>query len=243
MTKPDRIRRLGQHFLADQAILSKIVQAAAINRHEIVCEVGTGRGELTGHLCRAAKDVVSYEVDMGVGKAAAESLSDFKNLELRTDDAFRSPAPRFDVFVSNLPYSRSRDAIEWLSQRKFKRAIIMIQQEFADKLCAAPGSHEYKAVSALSQYCFMKEHLFTVPKEAFEPEPKVLSLVMRLTPSHIVEKSEIKQLNLLFSSRNRLASSVAKKAGVNFASNSRVFQLDPPELFQLARIIKDVHSI
>jgi 16S rRNA (adenine1518-N6/adenine1519-N6)-dimethyltransferase len=221
-------------MLIDTRVLTRIIEAAKIGKNERVLEAGAGQGNLTAELCKVAKVVVSYEIDKKLYHQAQQKLQ-FKNLDLVKADLFKTTNLDFDVFVSNLPYSRSRDALEWLATQKFKRAILMVQQEFADKLVAKAGSKNYRAISALASHCFAIEKLFGVGRQSFEPQPKVESAVIGLIPICIVSKETMKSLNLLFSKRNKKASNVAAKAGikVNFA-NKRIDQLAPNDLIRIA---------
>src|SRR5262245_45010095 len=139
-------------MLADPRVLAGIIDAATLSGNEIVVEGGTGSGILTAELCKVAKGVISFEVDKNLYCLAKTRLQ-FQNLELVNSDLFKTRDLGFDVFVSNLPYSRSRDAIEWLATKRFKRAIVMVQQEFVEKLVAGPGSRNYRAISALASNC------------------------------------------------------------------------------------------
>ena len=227
-------KTFGQHMLADRRVLGKILDAAGIGKGETVLEAGTGHGILTTELCRVAKSVVSYEVDKNLHQQVRAQLQ-FQNLELVKADLFRTKNLRFDVFASNLPYSRSRDAIEWLAAQKFGRAIVMVQEEFADKLVAKPGDKNYRAISALAAHCFAIEKLFSVGRESFEPRPKVESAVIRIIPVNTVTKDTVKSLNLLFSKRNKKASTVAAKAGIKTDYGSkRIGQLMPSDVVKIA---------
>jgi len=234
-------RTLGQHMLADRRILARIISAASIEKDEIVLEAGTGQGILTAELCKYAKHVISYEVDTKLYRKVQEQLlPQFKNLQLVNGDLFKSEDSHFfDVFVSNLPYSRSRDAIEWLFRQKFKRAILMVQDEFADKLAARPGSKNYRAISALAAHCFACEKLFKVKRESFEPQPKVQSSVIRIIPINTVTREMVRNINLLFSKRNKNASSVAAKAGIinTIYENKKIDELEPKDLVHMAELM------
>lgn len=241
-------RALGQNMLIDRRILAKIVSAAQIRNQETVLEAGTGQGIVTAELCKAAKQVISYEVDSKLYREAQEQffLLQFKNLELVHADLFKTTGLQyFDVFVSNLPYSRSRDAFEWLSTQKFDRAIVMVQQEFAEKLSAMPGSKNYRAISVLAQHCFAIEKLFKVTKQSFEPQPRVESAIIKITPIHIVTKETIQNIHILFSKRNKKAASVAAKLGidnVNYGTR-KIDELEPKDLVEIAESISNVSSI
>lgn len=224
-------------MLVDRRVLAKIVDAAKIGKNETVLEAGTGQGILTAELCKVSKHVVSYEVDRKLYQLAQAQLR-FQNLELVNADLFKTTNLHFDIFASNLPYSRSRDAFEWLAAQKFGRAIVMVQEEFADKLAAQPGSKNYRAISALATHCFATEKLFNVGRGSFEPQPKIESAVIRIIPVNNVAKETVKSLNLLFSKRNKKASTVAARAGIKADfGNKRIDQLAPEDLIWIAELM------
>jgi 16S rRNA (adenine1518-N6/adenine1519-N6)-dimethyltransferase len=241
---PIKRQRLGQHMLVDDKVLASITSTAEISKNETVCEAGTGLGFLTAELCRRAKYVLSFEVDKGLLKRARHELQ-FDNLELIAGDAFRSGDLAFDVFVSNLPYSRSRDAIEWLATQKFDRSIVMVQREFAEKLAAAPGDKDYRAISALANYCFRISSVTSVDRKSFSPMPNVESVVLKIVPIHSVARKTISKLNFLFSKRNKKASSVAARAGIYGidVGDKRIDQLPAAMLIEMAEKFHDIRSI
>jgi 16S rRNA (adenine1518-N6/adenine1519-N6)-dimethyltransferase len=238
-------------MLVDRLILDKIISAAYIGKDQIVLEAGTGQGILTAELCKYAKQVISYEVDIKLYRKVQEQrlLLQFKNLQLVNADLFKTKDPHFfDIFVSNLPYSRSRDAVEWLSTQKFDRAILMVQKEFADKLIARQGSKNYRAISALAAHCFAMEKLFKVRRESFEPQPKVESSLIRIIPINTITREVIRNINLLFSRRNKKASSVAAQTGMIIDANygsKKIDELEPSDIVRMAQWIssKNVRSI
>lgn len=221
-------------MLVDRWILAKIIDGAKIGKSETVLEAGSGQGILTAELCKFAENVISYEVDHKMYQYAKAQLQ-FPNLELINADLFKTTNLHFNIFVSNLPYSRSRDAIEWLAAQKFDRAIVMVQEEFADKLAAEPGSKNYRAISALAARCFAIEKLFKVRRESFEPQPKVESAVIRITQVNTIEKETIKSINILFSKRNKKALTVAARAGIKADfGDKRIDQLASDDLIMIA---------
>ncbi len=237
MPRRTKTQSLGQHFLIDSRMLARIIDASAICRDEVVCEAGTGNGILTKELCRRAKRVVSYEVDKTLYAKARAALA-FPTLELVNADLFKADA-EFDVFVSNLPYSRSRDAFEWLAVRKFDRAIVMVQKEFAQKLLAGPGDENYRAISVVASHCFAIDPLFDVDRDCFEPPPKVDSTVIRVVPKNTLTKGMMAKVNRLFSQRNKKATTVAARFGIakDFGTK-RVDQLAPAEIIAVAEKMK-----
>jgi len=234
-----RRKLLGQHMLRDERIIRKLLKISMINQNETVYEAGTGDGSLTRALCKIAKSVVSYEIDKSLFNRSRRLLPIFPNLSLMNANIFDCFSLTFDVFISNLPYSRSKQALEWLPLQRFSRAIVTVQKEFADKLQASPGDKNYRAVTVIAQYCFNIEQLFLIPKYSFEPPPKVESIVIRLVPKQKrvhATPSIIRNVNLLFSSRHKKLVSVLAKYNVKLEirPNEKVEQLMPDQLVKLA---------
>ena len=224
---------LGQHFLTSDLIAKSIVNLAAIKKSDIVLEVGTGRGILVPYLCRKAKMVISVEKDYNLYLDAKKRFSHTANLALEHGDAFETDTD-FTVFVSNLPYSESRTAIEWLVQRKFSHGIIMVQKEFAQKLLAGKGR---RAISVLASYCMEMTKLMDVKKTNFEPQPRVDSVVLYLEPKQSVSKDIIMAVNKLFSFKRKTIRNVAKQFGLTIDSDKRLEDLSDGEIIDIAKKI------
>jgi len=225
-----RRQRLGQHFLGSQSVASEIVRAAGISGKDTVLEIGTGSGILTAKLCESAGSVVSVEADPALHRAARSRLS-VPNLTLVRGDGFKTDCG-FSIFVSNLPYSKSRTAIEWLAGKKFSRAIIMVQREFADKLTG-----QTRAVSVIANHCFGIERVLGVGKSSFSPPPKVDSVVLRLTRKRTLSRDVIKTVNLLFSYRRKTVSNILREFGMGGGTRQRLDELSGDEIIGLGRKI------
>jgi len=232
----NRRQSLGQHFLVSDSIAKSIVDFAKITKNDTVLEIGTGKGILIPFLCQAAKNVISVERDKKLYLLAQQRLPNFSNLSLKHGDAFKMNVD-FTVLVSNLPYSKSREAIEWLVQKKFRAAIIMVQKEFAQKLLSKPGSKNHRAISVLVNYSARIEPLMEVSKSNFFPAPKVDSIVLRLTKKHNISKKIIDTLNKLFSYRRKTIRNIAKQFRMSIDSNKRLEDLTDGEIIKLAKEI------
>lgn len=228
----NRRQRLGQHFLKSFAIATKIVESTQITPKDTVLEIGTGPGILTPLLCKQAKSVVTIEADESLYSDAILKFSKISNLEIMYGDGFDSDVD-FTIFVSNLPYSESKRAIEWLAQRKFKRAVVMVQKEFADKLVAK--GRDIHAITILANHCFDVESIVKVGKNNFSPPPKVDSIVLRLTPKKQITQDLIDSVEKLFSQRRKTISNIAKSFGKSIQSDKRLEQLTPEEIIKIAK--------
>ena len=236
----NRRRRLGQHLLVDSNVLNAILDSAKLGKDEVVYEIGTGNGILTAELCTRAGSVISCDVDKDMITATKGILGKYDNLTLLHADGFKFDVT-FDVFMSNLPYSKSRRALEWLATRKFNRAVVMVQKEFAMKILSNSGSN-YRAVSALAQHCFDMEIIMNVNRNSFNPKPRVDSILLKIVQKRRVDSDVVKALKFLFSYRGKKVSSVARKFKIRDINNididKRIEQLTPSEAIGLATMIE-----
>lgn len=201
---PPPLKRLGQNFLIDPNIVRKIVDLAAIQRHETVLEIGPGRGILTRALCAKAQKVIAIEIDrqlaeiLSGGTFATQSpiartdvavplplTASCPNLDLRIGDALEfdyASLPIGTVVVANLPYYVSTPLLFTLleSSQRIDRLILMLQTEVAARLAAKPGTKEYGALSVLTQYRAAVTLAFRVSPQCFRPRPTVGSAVVLL---------------------------------------------------------------
>jgi len=224
-------QRLGQHFLHSQSVAKKIVEAACITKKDTVLEIGTGKGILVPLLCEKAGHVISIESDLELYNAAKEKFSDIANLTLVHGDGFESDK-KFTIFVSNLPYSKSRDAMEWLGQKKFRLAVVMVQKEFFEKI-----AEKNKAVSVLVNHFANIESIINVNKNNFSPPPNVDSVVLRLTQKNMIPKEIIQVVNRLFSYKRKKIQNIAKQFGKVIESDKRLEDLSGDEIISLAKQI------
>ena len=227
-------KKFGQHFLISQSVAKKIVSTAKITIDDIVLEIGTGHGILIPYLCKKAKKVISIESDK---KLYLESKSKFKNLSnlvLKHGNGFKS-SDNFSILVSNLPYSQSRIALEWLIQKKFSHAILMVQKEFAEKILAS--GKDRKAISVLVNQSSDVELKMKVNRSNFFPVPNVNSTVIKLTRKKQVSKNLIKTVNQLFSYRRKKIQNISKKLGLKLNSEKRLDELSGDEIIKIAKQI------
>ena len=226
-------KNLGQHFLKSKAIAKTIVSSAKITRNDTVLEIGTGHGILIPYICEKAKQVFSIENDRKLHLLAISNFHDYSNLVLEHGDGFNS-SHDFSIFVSNLPYSKSRFAIEWLLQKKISRAVIMVQKEFAEKL----GSNkEHKSISVLANYGFRIKFLMNVKKSNFFPVPKVDSTVILLEQKKMISKTLISTVNRIFSYRRKTLQNILKQFGLKSTSKKRLDELSGDEIIKIAQKI------
>jgi 16S rRNA A1518/A1519 N6-dimethyltransferase RsmA/KsgA/DIM1 with predicted DNA glycosylase/AP lyase activity len=175
-------------------------------------EIGTGRGVLTAELCKLSDRVVAYEIDeenFQLTKNMLEGLT----CKLHLGDAFRSKF-NFDVLVASLPYSRSSTFVEWLSQRTYRRAVVVLQKDFVGKIRANPGEEGYRAISVIAQLSFRMRTAVMVGPESFEPPPRVNSTIVVFEPKKRLTDREISLIKRLFSLKNKKLTRILKILGM-----------------------------
>lgn len=179
-------KSLGQHFLRDENIIRKILQALQQTPFTQLLEVGPGGGALTRHLIELPgvqfkaveldKEKVDYLLQHYPSLQGRLLHQDFLAMQV----PFASP---FTV-VGNFPYNISSQILFTLLQwrEQIETIIGMFQKEVAQRAAAAPGSKTYGVLSVLIQAFFTVDYLFDVSPGCFDPPPKVMSGVIRLTP-------------------------------------------------------------
>ena len=207
---------------------------AGVGPADRVLEIGTGRGALTRELADLGASYLGYEVD----RANFERTSDLvrgTRARIVLADAFRE-RPDFDVLVSSLPYSKSASFVKWLGGFRFRKAVVVLQEDFVRKIMAPPGSRDYRGISALSQICFDVKVLGRVPRAAFAPQPRVGSVIASFFPRRRIDEVEVANVIRLFSLRRRLADSALVELGMKGAESfgsRRVNSLRPDEVHLL----------
>ncbi|MFO7887598.1 MAG: 16S rRNA (adenine(1518)-N(6)/adenine(1519)-N(6))-dimethyltransferase RsmA [Eubacteriales bacterium] len=180
-------KKLGQNFLIDKNINEKIIEAASINKDDVVIEIGPGLGNLTQLLCKEAKKVISIEIDKDF-KKIHEDILNYDNLEIIYDDFMEinlnkilEPYDKKEIkVVANLPYYITTPIIMKLLEEKYpiNKIVVMIQKEVAERFASTPGGKEYGAITLTINYYSETHYAFTVPPEVFIPKPKVSSAVV-----------------------------------------------------------------
>ena len=230
-------KHLGQHFLNSSKIADLIVFEATISKSDIVYEIGTGCGILTPLLCKNAKRVVSIDSDRQLYEQALSNFADIENLTLQYGDGFKQNH-NFTVFVSNLPYSKSRHAIEWLAQTRFSHGVIMVQKEFAGKLFANSAS-ERKAVSVIAKHAFEMTLISNVGCKNFDPPPRVDSVLLKIRKKITMEKALIQIINKMFSYRKKKIKNILGQFGVKTDMDKRLDDLSSEEIISIAKQIRE----
>ena len=177
-------KSLGQHFLRDEIVIQKIIEALKEDKFTNLLEVGPGGGALTKHMVQLPGiNFKAVELDDEKTEYLIKTYPILKdniiaNSFLDIDEPFDSS---FTV-VGNFPYNISTQILFKVLDRKDKVPVVigMFQKEVAQRAASKEGSKVYGVLSVLIQAFYDVEYLFDVSNQSFNPPPKVQSGVIRL---------------------------------------------------------------
>lgn len=236
----------GQNFLIDDRVAQRHVGYAGISKEENVLEVGPGLGVLTRKLIEVSDHVTCIELDDILADYIGNTYQD--KVRLIRGDAVKIDFPPFDKFVSNLPYSVSTPIIFKLLDHEFKKAVVMVQKEFADRMVADVGSPDYSRLTVNLFYRADCRILEKVPRSRFNPAPKVDSALVEIVPRKAPftvkdEKLFFKVTEATFNHRRKQIGTSLRSAGLMCKDaeipylNERVENLRPAEIGEIADAI------
>lgn len=194
-------KSLGQNFLVQEGALRQVAEAAEIRPADVVLEIGAGIGSLTRHLA-AATHVVAVEIDPSLIPILRSVLASFPNvsvvmgdiLTLSMDRLVGKIDPAGFIVAANIPYYITSAVIRHLMESTARpgRIVLTIQNEVADRICAAPGKMSLLALSV--QYYGEPSIRGKIPADSFYPVPEVDSAILRVdltdSPKRDVESSD-----------------------------------------------------
>lgn len=231
-------KSLGQNFLIDNKVVENIVDSAAVNKDDLVLEIGPGVGSMTVELALKAGKVIAVEIDRHLIPALKENLGEFTNTEVLNmdvldvdfNDIISKNSYNTIKVVANLPYYITTPIIMKLleGENNISTMVFMVQKEVAKRMVASPGGKDYGALSVAVQYYSNPEIVFNVPPHCFIPQPEVDSSVIRLhinkTPPVEVESKDMffRVVKASFGQR--------RKTLVNAIQNSGFFNINKEEI-------------
>ena len=187
-------KKYGQNFIGDPALLERIATVCDWQPGDRALEIGPGAGTLTRAIARESEEVLADEIDRRLAPLLEETLADCANVHLVFTDALKADLDalmrdtlgwdgRYKL-IANLPYYITTPLIMHVLEgsEKVSELVIMVQKEVGERLCAAPGSKAYGAVTVMVQYAATVARAFDVGRHAFVPAPEVDSTILHLIP-------------------------------------------------------------
>ncbi|GAH64601.1 unnamed protein product, partial [marine sediment metagenome] len=182
------LKRLGQNFLIDKRVITKLIGAANLKPKDVILEIGPGIGNLTQELAKKVKKVVAVEKDQKMVEILKETLKDYENVEiikgdiLKLDPRTYNLKPKIYKAVGNLPFYLTAPVIRKFLELKNppREMILVVQKEVGQRICAKSPDMSILAVSV--QFYAKPKIISYVSRKSFWPSPKVDSAILRITP-------------------------------------------------------------
>ena len=237
-------KKLGQNFLKDSYYLEKISCAPSYKKD--IVEIGAGGGSLTKILAqKALKHIYAVEIDKRFCSLLRKEFANSKKVSIICanilDVDLSQIGKKVDV-IGNIPYYLSTKIISYLiaSRNFIDTAYLTVQKEFAGKLCALAGDASYAYLSAALDFCADKEILFTIPKEAFSPRPRIDSCLMRIKfkRKYFLKNEKIlwELLRIVFRERKKKIGNILNKFYPQFLWEDILAKEGIPSYFRPAKL-------
>jgi 16S rRNA (adenine1518-N6/adenine1519-N6)-dimethyltransferase len=186
-------KRLGQHFLTDEAVLERILSAAELSPGDIVVEIGPGPGILTEELAKREARVIAVELDSRLVALLRKRLAALPDVKIVHADILKvtpgqllqnnlpaSELARGYKVIANLPYYITSPVLRHFleGEPRPSEMVVMVQKEVGEAIAAAPG--KMSLLSVKTQFYSKPAIISYVPAASFYPPPKVDSVILRL---------------------------------------------------------------
>lgn len=268
MTELERIQNLlkeyglyakksfGQNFLINEGIIRRIVNGMDVDSFDSVIEIGPGLGSLTLPLSKKAKKLIAVDADRDMVMVLREIFKDAKNVEIVQSDFLRFD-PDFcsemnhRLLIGNLPYNITSELLEYMLEKGFRSAGMMVQKEVADKLSYVPKKKENCPLGAFIKMTGELTLISDVDSSSFHPAPKVQSAFIRIDQKQKIDFSLYPILKALFKDPNKTMANCLKQtpcyqnALAYFKDNQddrlsyRARQLEADELYNILKTIQE----
>lgn len=248
-------KRLGQHFLRCKDIAKEMVSLSSPTRWDVALEIGCGNGEITEELLYNYKTVIGIEKDASLYykllKRFENEIKEGRLILLNKDfREMKEEELKNKVVVSSIPYYISYEILEKIVKGKVKRAVLLVQDEFAKKVVAERGKH-YTFLSFYIQLYYIPIYIKQIPPSCFSPPPKVNSAIIKMIrrkKALLLPEEESKIINIakaLFNHKNKKISKAMKITLQNTpislskipTNSKRVREMDVYELVEYLRNI------
>ncbi|XP_053692727.1 probable dimethyladenosine transferase [Sabethes cyaneus] len=245
----------GQHILKNPLIVTSMLEKAALRPTDVVLEIGPGTGNMTVKILEKVKKVIACEIDPRLVAELQKRVQGTpmqSKLQIMIGDVLKADLPFFDACVANMPYQISSPFVfKLLLHRPFFRcAVLMFQQEFAQRLVAKPGDKLYCRLSVNTQLLARVDMLMKVGKNNFRPPPKVESSVVRIEPRNPpppINYTEWDGLTrIAFLRKNKTLAAAFKQTTVlttleqNYKMHCSLKNIDVPEGFSIKDMVENI---
>ena len=180
-------KRLGQNFLIDRSVRSRIVKALEVEEGMQVWEIGPGIGAMTILLLEEKVRLTAFEIDYGFVRVLKGLFSEYENFCIVKGDVLKTLCSQKNLparIFGNLPYNSAFAIISDILEMEIlpQHMVFTLQKEAAHRMVAGPGTKDYSSLRVLCTSVCDVRILFDIGSSAFWPRPRVTSSVVQLIP-------------------------------------------------------------
>lgn len=245
-------KSLGQNFLRDENIISKIVNSLVATPEDLVIEIGPGTGALTRHLYKKYPNFVAIELDDRVEELLLQEMPNLHILHkdvLKVDFSSLKTSETQRIFViGNIPYYITSPIIFHVFDQAehIFQAVLMMQLEVAQRLNATKRTKDYGILTVQTQFFSEAELLFKVPRQVFYPVPNVdsavVSFIMKRNYDPKIIENFKRVVRTAFNQRRKKLSNALKSLGVDLEAaqeflDKRAEELELKDFIRLTELI------
>ena len=168
---------LDQHFLIDKSIINAFIDSANLKINENVVEIGPGKAEISDTIARRVNHLTCIEIDRNLEPFINVLKERHPNVDVIYGNALNVYIPQCDKIISALPYSITEPFIEKLIRCDFNEAVLIVGKRFADNVI----EKNHNKLALLTNSFFVTERIMDIAPDAFNPAPRVMSTMIRLT--------------------------------------------------------------
>lgn len=168
---------LDQHFLIDKKIINALIDYSHLRLVDEVVEIGPGKGEISDTIAKRSKHLTCIEIDKKLEPFINVLKDRHSNVDVIYGSALDVYIPKCNKIISALPYSITEPFIEKLLRCEFDEAILIVGKRFADNVV----EKNHNKLALLTNSFFVCEKIMDIGPDAFDPRPRVMSSMIRLT--------------------------------------------------------------
>ena len=202
-------------MLKSKLVVKNIVDFGEPRPGDVILEIGPGVGNMTQEMMSRGCNVIAVEKDPRMVVELNKRFHNNPQLRIINADILQIELGTFDLCISNIPYNISSAIIFKLLKYKFRRAVLMVQKEFADRIVSRPGSENWGRLAINTQLYANVRQVMSVSRKNFVPAPKVDSAVISIQPRQNQPDIDFNEwdglIKLCFARPNRTLQATFKK--------------------------------
>lgn len=236
----NNIDYLDQHFLIDKSVINAFIDASNLKITENVVEIGPGKCKISEIIAKRSNHLTCIEIDRNLEHFINVLRDKNDNVDILYGNALNVFIPPCDKIISALPYSITEPFIEKLLRCEFKEAVLIVGKRYADSVT----EKKLTKLALLTNAFFDVEKIMDITPDAFEPQPRVMSSMIKLRK---VSREDVKGnfkrfiFREMFFNRDRKLKNNLMESLIEFAAmhNEKLTKKESKAIIEEYKILKE----